>query len=164
MGSGGVPTSNFLKVGFVEALPIPTVGSVIIGRTSIDVKGLTIGASVELVVTAKDGVVKEVNLFVAADEPSTAHLQNPIADGDRVKALRLLRTLTALRACPRSRIKWQSSWANVTRQAGLNRIFWPVRARRLFTFSRTSGPWRLPQTANASRVEGSARRPVPVQR
>ena len=92
---GGAPLKASRTVDFIESLPIPVVGGTFIGRSTVDLDALVLGATVEVVVTAKTGVVKEVNAFVAEDKAATAHLQGPLADGDKVKARQgLCQTLT----------------------------------------------------------------------
>jgi hypothetical protein len=92
---GGAPINNFRAVEFIESLPIPAIGDAFVSRNSIDIGDLVPGATVEVVVTAKEGVVKEVGLFVADDRLDTANLQSPLADGDKVKARQgLCQTLT----------------------------------------------------------------------
>ncbi len=87
---GGQPLKARLAVQSIERVTVPVMGSAFYGKAIIDIKGLLPGAMVEVVVTAKDGSLKETTLFVARDETVTANLQSPLGDGEKVKARQAL--------------------------------------------------------------------------
>jgi hypothetical protein len=55
---GGDPSVARRDVEFTEVVPVPTVGSVLIGRKTVEIGDLTFGATVEVVVTSQAGVLK----------------------------------------------------------------------------------------------------------
>jgi hypothetical protein len=83
---GGDPVSAFRPVSFVETVPVPTLSKPFIGRDNVDIDGLTLGATVEVMVAAQDGTIKEISLLVADDKTLKAPLQAALAPGDKVKA------------------------------------------------------------------------------
>ena len=143
---GGSPTKARATVEFTEHLPVPSVGDPFIGTRSVDMSDLVPGARVEVVVTAKDGTVKEVASFVAEDKTWPAHLQNDLQGGDKVKARQGL--CSALTGFSTDRGGWCSPFSRtggggmartLETRSGTKTMSFPARSRtRAARRSRTS--------------------------
>jgi hypothetical protein len=91
---GGAASKAVSKVeNSLERLTIPSVGDVFVGSKIVSIVDLIPGSTVEAVVIAKNGTIREVASFVAQDKEWAAIFQKPLQGGERVRARQSLCTL-----------------------------------------------------------------------